>query len=320
MSCPSPSAPLNLVVSSANKCILQCSFSFDYKPENVSLIVNYAEDAKIHCFQAFLEKATCSSTVRFASISYTPTYLFVCVPGLHTFDGERAKAELLIQHTGVAPRTTESLFVSIPIAVSNFDYNDDLDQLISVASSGAPSNGEETSGAPVGPIDLQRIVPIAPFFSYGGTNVVTSCDTVTYVAYGLDSSVSVSANAFQQLSKIIPSKTLPTVSSATQYQYNPNGPALSSSDETYMECAPTGSSKDKVMVDQPSTGQNGWLKGSKVSYEGAWDKIKMVLFAFLGVIVFFLLLKLYDVIRSKVTGKGGDGPSVASLTKDLEKV
>ena len=315
MSCPPPSAPINLSKDEANQCILQCSFSFDYKPAPIAGIAN--DDESI--IQAVLEKSSAGSA-KFGTVTYDPVSMYICHPGLHTFGGTRAKGEVLIVHEGQTPNTNKTLIVSIPLDISNFDYNEDLNTVVTTAGIHVPRGGETSCGSTCGDIDLQRVVPIAPFYTYTGTNILQGCDKATYVVFDLSSSVALSANVFQTLTRICKTNPIKVVSNPGHYQYNPNGPALSSGDETYMECAPTGSSKEKVLVDNPtSKGPGTNLKMGSFSSMGQWvnkfmvDDVEPVIKVAVGIILFFVLLKLYDMVSSKITGSGGGGNSVGSL-------
>ena len=170
-----------------------------------------------------------------------------------------------------------------------------------------------SSGSSVGTIDLQRIVPVAPFFSYSGTSVTSpDCTGTSYIIYDLDSTLSISANSFQTITKICKPSTIKVTTNPGHYAYNSQGPALSSGDETYMECSPTGSSKEKTLVDQPqshvhSFWKTGWIKNFIV------DDVEPAIKVAVGVIIFLALLKLYDVVTSKITHSGGGGNSIGSL-------
>lgn len=309
MVCENATAPLDLDSSQANQCAIQCSLSFSYPDIHTEEISN-EEDGDGGKLSVILQQPD-NPCVTFNTTQYTPYQILLYTPALHSFSGVRPQAELIVEHVGEAPQAGTSLFICVPISVSNLDNNDSLDSIVQQARAIAPSPG--SSGSTGLTLHLQSIIPIAPYFYYEGTGVTgTDCSDGSYVVFGENDGVSMSANDFAVLKSIVSPQTIPLTTNPAHYAYNQSGPKLSEGDETYMECAPTGSSSSSTLVTQkPDTSQQSaaWATGFG---EGGWVALLQLV---AGVLLFFAIRYLYNYVTGKLKGRVAITEAAAKAAK-----
>ena len=312
MVCDNATAPLDLDTSQANQCAIQCSLSFTYPDIHTTEIANEqgSDGGKL----SITLQQPDSPCVTFNTTQYTPYQIHIYTPALHSFSGTRPDAELIVEHVGEAPQAGTSLFICVPITVSNLDNNDSVDSIVQQARAIAPSPG--SSGTTGLTLHLQSIIPIAPYFYYEGTGVTgTDCADASYVVFGENDGVAMSANDFAVLKTILKEQTIPTATNPSHYAYNQSGPKLSQGDETYMECAPTGASASSTLVTQkPDTSHQAadWAKSFATD---AWIPLLQLL---AGVLLFFAIRYLYNYVTKSLKGRAAVADAARAARKAVQ--
>ena len=215
-------------------CDLKCAYNFKY-PET-SLTANNEGSVIIFSFDQ-----SNTPPVIYNQQKYTVNTMMMVSPSIHIFNGSTASAELIITHTPVLGGNP--LAVCIPIKQSSDSNNASslVTELIQSVSTNAPAQGETTT-INISGFTLNTIVPVKPFYSYTGN------DNTDYIVFDILDAIALSSSTVSSLTQIIKPYPLPTPGG--NLFYNKNGPNLSSvGDGIYIQCKPTGSSKDEVPVE-----------------------------------------------------------------------
>jgi len=218
------------------KCDLKCAYNFTYggsnstaKNNGVSISLTYDNSSV--------------PPVIFNNHKYTVSKLNLYSPSLHLYTGNKANAEIIIEHVPVMGG--ENLYVCIPIVQSNNSSvaSGLITQVIQNVSSNAPSNGDSTNLNLTG-FTLQDVVPKKPYFNYLNTTSGLSGD---YLVFGKFEAISLSEETLATLGKII--SQFPIDMTGGKLLYNPNGPNSDMANQgIYISCQPTGSSEEQVDV------------------------------------------------------------------------
>ena len=283
MSCSSSNAPIDISASkSSGKCELKCDYKFKY--DDSSCIGKNMGD-----YISLSYDNSGTSSVFFNLINYNVSEVRLYYPSLHSFNGNKLDAELIIVHRsnmGNAP-----LLVCIPIRISNSASNSSVlfRNIITTMSKNAPSEGDETT-IQVKNYNLSKIVPKKPFYSYNATEPFQPCsENVNYVVYdATDATLDISTDVFDTLKKII-KENYYTVKTETQFFYNVKGANTVTEDDIYIDCQPVGQSDETVNVVKDSS--------SETHYDFSWDNLKNNdLFKFvMAVFIFIAILYLINI-------------------------
>jgi carbonic anhydrase len=221
-----------------DKCDLKCAYNFTYSNSNSTAKNNGMSISLTYDHSSV-------PPVIYDSQKYTVAKINLYSPSLHLFNGERVKAEFVIEHVPMAGGDT--LYVCCPIVQSNnmSVASGLLTQIIQNVSSNAPSNGNSTNLNLSG-FTLQDIVPFKPYYNYKGTTSGLSGD---YIVFDSLEAISLDESTLKTLSNIITPFAIDMVGGSLLY--NPNGPNSSLTNQgIYISCQPTGSSEEQVDVVQ----------------------------------------------------------------------
>lgn len=295
MSCSSSNAPIDISSSkSSGNCDLKCDYRFKYQTsscigKNMGDYISLSYDN------------TSSSFVTFNSTSYVVKEVRIYHPSLHSFNGNKLDAEMVIVHTS---NTGEiPLLVCIPIKVTNsvsvssgFFRN-----VITTISKNAPSEGDSTT-IRMNNYNLNSLVPKKSFYSYTSTEPYQPCsEQVNYVVYDASEIyLDISKDVYDSLKKII-LENYYTVKSGVSFFYNSKGPNTATSDDIYIDCQPVGQSEETTEVVTNSTYSGFSLEDLK---NNDFFKLIMAIIIFLIIIYF-----LYGILSTfKLIGKNIEKP------------
>jgi len=231
-------------------------------------------------------------------------------PSLHRYGGTQLPAELIISHQNISQN--KELLVCIPITDSGSNAGI-FDALIDQVAIKANSLGGKTS-IRINRFTLSDLVPMKPYYSYSGTLPYLPCmkNDVDYVVYGQQHTIAIQSSSLKKLKKIIMANSYQPHKNPDGFFYNKNGPSDEGMDgEIYIECNPTGAD-GKVLVPEGDT--SGSDVPDNIS-EKILDFLKSPLVcALFGVILLFIILKLFKFAAEKVFGGSGGspGPSASS--------
>ena len=301
MNCSTATAPINIVRSlNSGDCDLKCSFQPGYHTTSVSA-ENRGE------FIRLTFDADNKAPVVFNKEKYNVSDARIYQPSLHRYGGTQLPAELIISHQNTSQN--KELLVCIPI-IDSGSNSSTFDALIDQVAVKANSMGGKTSIG-ISRFNLSDLVPMKPYYSYSGTLPYLPCmkDDVDYVVYGQQHAISIQSSSLKKLKKIIIANTYQPHKNPDGFFYNKNGPSVGDMDgEIYIECNPTGAD-GKVLVPEG----DGDTSGSNAP-ENIADKIldflkNPLVGALFGVILLFIILKMFKVVAQKVFGSSGDSPN-----------
>lgn len=226
-------------ISSQNvygSCDLKCSYNFQYNQSN-----SVATNNGVFISLSYDKGST--NQVMYNNQNYYVTKIYLFSPSLHSFNGNSANAELLIEH--MPEMGGELLHVCIPIILStnSSDASNILNEIIQSVANNAPSVNE-TTNLNLSDFNLNTIVPNKPFFSYTGTQGLTG----QVVVFGITNAIPLNQSVLTTLSNII--QPYPITISGGDLFFNSKGPNQTqiSGDGIYISCQPTGSSEEEKQV------------------------------------------------------------------------
>jgi carbonic anhydrase len=301
MNCDENTAPIDISTTNVvGNCELKCDYQFNYTNGNPT-IKNNGE-----CLALTYDNSK-SPSVKFNNEDYIVSEIYIYTPSLHSYNGDKTDAELIITHSSKS--SGQFLLVCIPI-VSNDSTTPAsklLGNIITEASNTTPTESESSSYSGTD-FNLNTFVPKAQFFSYTATLPFEPCNisNVDYVVFNnlSDTRINISSTNLVTLQKIITPnigtiKTNPTI----QLFMNKTGSKSlieANSDEIYIDCQPTGHSKEEsyVVVKDNSSSQ---YQTEPITLQTI---INNPLFQFIiGCIFLFLIIALFVFITSIIQGK-----------------
>ena len=304
MNCDENTAPID--ISSTNvvgNCELKCDYQFNYTQGNL-VIKNNGE-----CLALTYDNSK-SPSVKFNNEDYVVSEIYIYTPSLHSYNGDKTDAELLISH--YSNSSGKFLLVCIPIASNDSTTQSSqlLGNIITEASNTTPTESESSSSYSGTDFNLNTFVPKAPFFSYTATLPFEPCNVsnVDYVVFNnlSDTRINISSANLASLRKIITSN-IGTIKSGTAKLFvNPTGSKSllqNGGDEIYIDCQPTGHSKEEtnVVIKDNSLSSSSSYQIEPISISSV---INSPLFQFtIGCIFIFSVIALFVFITSILQGK-----------------
>jgi hypothetical protein len=228
--------PINISSQSVSgKCDLKCAYNFKYPISNLTasnkgVIISLSHDNS-H-----------SPPVSYNNQKYIVSNILIMCPSIHTFNGSKTDAEIIIEHT--AETSGPKLCVAIPFILSSetSTATNSIAEIIKMVSINAPAQGDSTT-LNISNFTLQNIIPNKPFFSYTETN------NTDWIVFGLLDAISLNTSTIETLNQILKPFPLPTMGGSLFL--NASGPNTSGthSDGIYISCRPTGSSEKQTPVE-----------------------------------------------------------------------
>lgn len=278
------------------KCDLKCSYSFKYpqsrltiKNNNTELSMNY-ENGNM-------------PPVVYNDQNYNVTRVILVSPSLHLFEGKKAVAELLIEHT--PEKGGKPLYVCIPITNSG-DTTTATNLLTNVIKSASMKVPKQGDSAIINDSNftLQNMVPSKPYFSYTGMYGQTTCD---YIVYGILYAIPLPSESTNILKKIIQPFSLQLTGG--KLFYNSNGPNTTAKRQgIYIDCVPTGPGTQKVS--SATTGETSSRIGGT---SGDNTQMMYALVTIIGIIVLILVFYALSYFFNKIANYDKDVSNVFSL-------
>lgn len=314
---PARDAPVNIdstIMGDADlKCESTCALSFDYSTSTCNLY-NEGDHLRIP-----YDPPSGTYPVTYSGVQYKAEYLHIYRPSLHTYDGVRADAELLVYHTSASGN---NLIICIPIMKGggggkiSSDYFNQILQEIPPASSSS-SSGHLVSG--ISNFNLGNIIPRQPFFSYVGKHLVPQYTGVyNYVVFHKNNAITVLNDSVNSLTRAISSTASAGVLPTNTVFYNPRGPNnAKGSSEIYIKCNPTGED-GRILYQTNSSSAGGAPSDSADAPKGLdWKELMnseavqialgLLMGGIVGVILFFVAKQVLKKFGNRSGGGGGGG-------------
>lgn len=227
----------NIDISNKNisgKCDLKCAYNFNYEESN-STVTNEG------IILALTYDNNKTPPVTYNNQKYTVQGIAIVSPSIHTFNGTKTDAEIIIEHAPV--KGGPMLLVAVPIKSSSesSDASYLLTEIISTASTNCPNAGEKTN-LNISGFTLNKIVPTKPYYSY------TDNSNIDWIVFGILEAIPLNSNTLSTLQKIIKPNQIPMTGG--KLFINKSGPnSTKVGDGIYISCKPTGSSEEEVGVE-----------------------------------------------------------------------
>ena len=258
-------SPINIVknLQTEKICKLKCSYQFNYAPTTLSIW-----NAQMMMVMEVDDVAT--PPVVYNDENYIIEAALLVSPSIHTFNGKKADAELMIFH--VSTNFAKKLMVCVPIKASSTSVSDSstyFDLMMGEIRNTASAAGQHTIFHNA-TFSLNKFVPMAPYFSYTGANLLWNtifgdkcyannvnsgvpgapsrmepiASDMDYIVFHIDDAISMSPQALNILRQVLPYPiNIPTIDESLNpggLYFNPNGPISNSAAEIYIDCRPTG--------------------------------------------------------------------------------
>jgi carbonic anhydrase len=298
MSCSNGTAPVNIVNNPEFICDLKCEYGFKY-PQSGLNITNRGE------YLSLKTDSSNSPPVTYNANKYDVSDIRLYHPSLHSYNGKKAEAELIIVHNNVSSQG--NLLVCVPIIVgtssSNMDSLSLFDTIISEVAKTANSAGTKTS-VNIPTFSIGKFIPQKPYYSYNGTLPYSPCNgEYDYVVFSKDNdaSLSISPMAYKSLKKIITANGSSINNNKNGVFFNKNGPTSlngAGNGDIYMECLPTGSEGETLVPIAKKSEQMFNTDTIKNIF-----KNNIVLQVITGILIMFGVTKLGQWILNKITSE-----------------
>ena len=305
MTCVLSKAPINIPRESNDLCVEKCSLKFNYGKSSFSIknggdYLSLGYDAS-------------TTNVKYNANKMEVHEIRIYTPSLHTYDGVRAEAEMIIVHSGFG----KNLLVCIPMKSSDGTGSgaSTFSQMLSEASSRIPNTGDATTINAL-TWSLNDFVPNKkPLWSYTSNLPYSPCTGVyDYVVFSLnDYYVPISSKMVGLLQGKDNKKGLITkqqyeIKSGPRVFYNKNGATNSNfsgdDDDIYIECQPTGDQGEALFKQSTSEESDTKSGNMDISFD---DIIKNPAFEiFVGIVAAYALFKVGEYAYKKFKNSGGD--------------
>lgn len=298
MSCLTSNAPIDIIPSnSSGICDTKCDYKFKY--QNSSCV------GKNLGKYILLSYDNSSSVVTYNMIHYNVDQVRIYSPSLHSFNGNKTDAEMIIIHisnTGEAP-----LLVCLPIKISNSSTSM-LSTIISTMQRNAPTEGDSTT-IMMNDYNLGKIIPKGEFHTYVANEPYQPCsEMVNYIVYDANnSSLSITKDVHDNLIEIIADSGIKSkVNGTVQFFTNPKGSNTMTEDDIYIDCSPVGESEENTTVVNNYNSDN----------DNSWNNLKknVGFQMFIGIILFAIILIIFNYLAVAI---GLIGKSSGNLISNI---
>jgi len=286
----------------AGECQLKCNYYFNYS--NSNCVVQNLGTALLFNYDRSVQPP-----VVYNENKYIVGALHIVTPSCHLFNSNQTNAEIAILHVPVS--TGNMLVVCIPVKVfASFKNSGSLlDSIIGRAAAGAPKQGT-TATLPITNFNLNSLVPKDAFYSYSTNNM-------DVIVFGSTSAIPITQDSINKLSQILKPST--PVSGGPKLFYNKKGPALTggggiSNSDIYIDCQPTDSSKEEVIVSShPGVPKTEYDLGNASGFSS------FLQIFILALIIFAILFGCYYFISKINTKYSGPLATITSGKTTLTK-
>lgn len=265
----------------SGKCDLKCAYNFNYLESNTT-----AKNNGVMISLTYDNHK--SPPVTYNTEKYTVTGINIISPSLHSFNGTKVDAEIVIEHTPV--KGGPLLKVAIPIKSSSesSDASYLLSEIISNTATNSPRQGE-TTNLGISGFTLNKIVPVKPFYSY------TDGNKDEWVVFDILQALPLNSNILSTLQKII--KPFPLPMTGGGLFINTSGPNTTKvGDGIYISCKPTGSSSEEIEVEYAKNAT--YYDLSSILDNPVTKTIFQII---IGCILFIIVFLLFNFIYTWIT-------------------
>lgn len=326
MSCQNSTGPIDITESkNILNCRGKCNLNYNYNSTTVlaNNKENYLQIIPNNRSTNVLEFSTNSRSSKCSSMggSYKLQDIRIYHPSLHTFNGRRSDAELVIYHKNSGGGN--DLIICLPISTSSGtqmtatrQLSNILNYAVTVAQT--PGSGGTVSGFN---LELNDFIPNKGFYTYSASLPFPPCSKcVSYIVYSIsEASINISDDLFSRFKKIIKQKKFPIqkFSNTLGLAYNSAGAGRlgSSDDQIYIDCQPVGSSGQTLIEEKisnaPSLGDINIIEEIKKFFNTPFGSV------LIGIIIMIIIYFLISKSKSVIFKQSGGSP-ISNLKKKLK--
>jgi hypothetical protein len=272
---------MNITTQVTGYCDEKCAYSFNYQTSNTCNATNYGTYLELK----YIDSGT-TPPVSFNLNKYTVGNIELYSPSLHNFNGQPAAGEIIIYHTPIS--TGSPLYVCIPLFANSNSTNTAsqiITDIITQAVEKPLLQGAPSMNIKLNDHTLNSIVPMKPYYFYEETN------NYNIIVYGLENAIFISQTKINDLQTIIDVETITKYPTVNYFYLNKDGPStVSGGSEIYIDCQPTGNSKETEEVP--------YVKSAAVNDLGSFFK-SPIFFYLLSSIVFIILIITIHYLLSR---------------------
>jgi len=296
-------APINVSNEDiTDDCHLKCLYKYNYRTNPATTATNNGDHLTLSYDKV---------RIKFNNDDLLTNEIRIYRPSLHTYEGSKAEAEMIINHSGAGV----NLLVCIPIVISNgkTEASEQMKKLIEQAFTKVPLVGE-SSVIQTSYFSLDAFIPKkSGFFSYVGTTPYSPCSgTNQYVVFTpKDSQIYMSSKTYGMLSKMIVENKNNVVNNPNQQlYYNKRGAIYlgenrgADEDDIYIDCSPTGAEDDIATFVSVSNEKN---KEQPLNFNNP------VVITIIGLLAGFLVIFIISTVLKFVRGRSSSSGSVSRI-------
>ena len=268
---------------SATSCTYKCFFFYNYAGTSSSNITNETDRLSV--------RYDGGGDVSFNTETFTPMWVRIFKPSLHSYNGTQAAAELIIEHSAKA--SSSGLLVCIPLASTGGSVSDAAN-LVEQIILKAPTVKNQAESGGIQNFSLNRLIPTAPYYTYRGPLPYDDClpDSIyQYVVFHPNNkgALSISTAKMNMLDKLV-SYSFIKASKGTDVFFNAKGTTsngFNGEDQIYIKCQPTdtGNQEEKVYKEPISPFS---------SLGDSSDTMTFIIYMVVGVGIILLVFKLFE--------------------------
>jgi carbonic anhydrase len=240
MSCSTATSPIDITDKSEGTCELKCKYMFKYN-DSTTRITNKGD------YLSLSYDKPVTDPVVYNSIPYYVEEVRIYSPSLHSYNGSKADAELIIIHTN---DYNTKLLVCIPVN-SSTNSSGQLETILTTASKFANTTNKSTYMTTV--INLNTMMPQNKMYIYSGSLPFPPCGGDNdIIVFNKDDGafITISKNTLDLLKASIKQNSIQIKTNS--FYVNNKGPqslSLDSSNEIYIDCKPVSDDGEPIDSD-----------------------------------------------------------------------
>lgn len=227
--CDKANSPIDIQVNNiSGTCMQKCYYIFDYNDSTCKVERNTS-------YLKFDYDSSTSTPAKLSGINLNVGEVRIYCPSLHTFDGKRTEAEIVVGHGGDGT----ALLVCVPIKTSteNNECSVLLNQIVTQTARLAPNDGDSSVLTTSG-FNLNKIIPRTQFYFYEGTLPFDPC-TGNYgiIVFNKGEYATMMPKTAEALTKLIRPSNI-TTKPGVSYFLSGKSASTNEDDEIYISCQP----------------------------------------------------------------------------------
>ena len=299
MACLESTAPINISRTGVkDKCNNKCQYFFSYNNSKCNI------KNKKTFLQLSYDRPYDKTQVTYNGQSLNVTKVMIFSPSIHTYDGQSAAGEFLIEHKG---DNGISMITCIPIREDEMVSSESskvLRKIVINANKYTQTEGDSIN-LNLDQYNLDSFVPKSQFYSYRGSYFMFPCngDHHYTVFHKDDTFLTMSKDSLIKLKNVIHSPNLPIKTGPNVY-FSEKGPnsGVRPGDEIYIECKPTGTD-GKVLQEQSKSSDSSSAEDE--DYKKKLEEFIRSPFFLIPffIFVFYVLYKIIKFLSNKLKDK-----------------